>query len=51
MPLPLARLGVVRVFQEPVLETFLLEAFVGAKYTGQQTHAGVNQHKRREFAA
>ena len=49
--LPLRRPGVVRVFQQPGAETLLLGAGRRAHHAGQQPHAGVQQHQRRQLAA
>ena len=49
-PLILPRLGVLGVFEEPVLEGFFLRA--GAPQSaGQQPHDGVDDRHRRQFAA
>ena len=50
-PLPLGRPGVVRVFQQPGGEALLLGAVRRAHHAGQQPHAGIQQHQRRQLAA
>ncbi len=45
------RPGVLGVFEQPVRETFLGGGSFLAHDAGQQAHAGIQQRKRRDFAA
>src|SRR4029450_9197302 len=50
-PFPFKRSGIVRIFEKPRLEAFLLSAGSRAHYPGKQANASVDQHHRAELAA
>ena len=50
-PAPLGRAGIMRIFQQPGAEAFLLGARPGAHHARQQPHAGIEQHERRQLPA
>src|SRR5690349_21401467 len=50
-PFPCHWSGIVRIFQETLLEALLLSAGGRAHYPGKQPHASVEDHHRAELAA
>src|SRR5881397_1088230 len=50
-PFPCYRPGIVRIFQETLLEALLLSAGGRAHYPGKQPHASIEDHHRAELAA
>src|SRR5438270_13666854 len=50
-PFPLTRSGIVRIFQETLLEALLLSAGGRAHYPGKQAHASIEDHHRANLAA
>src|SRR6059058_6678609 len=50
-PFPLTRSGIVRIFQETLLEALLLSAGGRAHYPGKQAHASIEDHHCAELAA
>src|SRR5438270_12566657 len=50
-PFPLHRSGIVRIFQETLLEALLLSAGGRAHYPGEQPYASIEDHHRPELAA
>src|SRR5436190_24368684 len=50
-PFPLNRPGIVRIFQETLLEALLLSAGGRAHYPGKQAHASVEDDHRAELSA
>src|SRR5260221_6003030 len=50
-PFPLTRSGIVRIFQETLLEALLLSAGGRAHYPGKQAHASIEDDHRAELSA
>src|SRR3990170_4570186 len=50
-PFPSHRPGIVRIFQETLLEALLLSAGGGAHYPGKQPHASIEDGHRADLAA
>src|SRR3954451_12630692 len=50
-PFPCHRPGIVRIFQETLLEALLLSAGGRAHYPGKQAHASIEDHHRADLAA
>src|SRR5437764_14584464 len=50
-PFPLTRSGIVRIFQETLLEALLLSAGGRAHYPGKQAHASVEDDHRAKLSA
>src|SRR5438445_5346165 len=50
-PFPLNRSGIVRIFQETLLEALLLSAGGRAHYPGEQPYASIEDDHRAELAA
>src|SRR3954471_1811089 len=50
-PFPCYRPGIVRIFQETLLEALLLSAGGRAHYPGKQAHASIDDCHRAELAA
>src|SRR3954449_6861342 len=49
-PFPCYRPGIVRIFQETLLEALLLSAGGRAHYPGKQPHASIEDHHRPELS-
>src|SRR6476469_5538027 len=50
-PFPCYRPGIVRIFQETLLEALLLSAGGRAHYPGEQPYASVEDHHRAKLSA
>src|SRR6476469_929572 len=50
-PFPCYRPGIVRIFQETLLEALLLSAGGRAHYPGKEPHASIEDHHRCKLAA
>src|SRR3954470_17142171 len=50
-PFPNDRPGIVRIFEEPLIEALLLSAGGRAHYPGKKPHASIEDHHRAKFAA
>src|SRR5690349_11357451 len=50
-PFPLYRSGIVRIFEKPLIEAFLLSAGGRAHYPGKQAHASIKDDHRAELSA
>src|SRR3954467_8471268 len=50
-PFPLYRSGIVRIFQETLLEALLLSAGGRAHYPGKQAHASIEDDHRAKLPA
>src|SRR5205823_9970414 len=50
-PFPCYRPGIVRIFQETLLEALLLSAGGRAHYPGKQAHASIEDHHAAKLAA
>src|SRR5689334_7388874 len=50
-PFPLNRSGIVRIFEKPRLEAFLLSAGGRAHYPGEEPDASIEDHHRADLSA